>query len=184
MRADAARREAVVIIDRIQRGEDPVPPEPVSEPTVAELAERYMHVHVEVDCRPKTVDTFGRVVRLHIVPELGQPRAREPDGVGALRPGRGAAGLGVRTRSCAPRSLWVCGQLLRSSLLPTGSTTTGEFKIFDPAFRAPKTGNSNCRRRKIQLTLTTRRRTGPATDQGLEFHAGNPLPSLFAHGQE
>ena len=38
--------------------------------------------------------------------------------------------------------------------IPTGSTTTGEFKIFDPAFRAPKTGNSNCRRRKEQLTLT------------------------------
>ena len=30
----------------------------------------------------------------------------------------------------------------------------------------------------------SRRRTGPATDRGLDFHAGNPLSSLFAHGQE
>ena len=72
IRADAARREAVVMIDRIKRGEDPVPPEPVAEPTVADLAERYMRVHVEVNCRPKTVEVFGRIVRLYIVPELGQ----------------------------------------------------------------------------------------------------------------
>ena len=31
IRADAARREAVVMIDRIKRGEDPVPPEPASD---------------------------------------------------------------------------------------------------------------------------------------------------------
>ena len=30
----------------------------------------------------------------------------------------------------------------------------------------------------------SRRRTGPATDRGLDFHAGNPLSSVFAHGQE
>ena len=29
----------------------------------------------------------------------------------------------------------------------------------------------------------SRRRTGPATDRGLDFHAGNPPSSLFAHGQ-
>ena len=71
IRADAARRQAVVMIDRIKRGEDPVPSAPAPEPTVAELAERYMKAHVEVDCRPGTVETFGRVVRLYIVPELG-----------------------------------------------------------------------------------------------------------------
>ena len=30
----------------------------------------------------------------------------------------------------------------------------------------------------------SRRRTGPATDRGLDSHAGNSLSSLFAHGQE
>ena len=71
IRADAARQRAAVMLDRIKRGEDPVPKEPAPEPTVADLAERYMEAHVEVNCRPKTVETFGRIVRLHIVPELG-----------------------------------------------------------------------------------------------------------------
>ena len=61
-----------------------------------------------------------------------------------------------RTRSRAPRSLWICGQLLRSSpTYPQAQQQQENSRIFDPAFRAPKTGNSNCRRRKEQLTLTT-----------------------------
>ena len=71
MEPKAARREAAAMIDRIKRGEDPVPPEPAPEPTVAELAERYMKAHVEVNCRPKSVEALGRVVRLYVVPELG-----------------------------------------------------------------------------------------------------------------
>ena len=71
IRADAARRQAVVMIDRIKRGEDPVPPERLPEPTVADLAARYLSAHVEVNCRAKTVEAFGRIVRLYIVPELG-----------------------------------------------------------------------------------------------------------------
>ena len=67
----AARRQAAAMIDRIRRGEDPVPAEPAPEPTVADLAERFMKAHVEVNCRPKTVDTLGLIVRLHVVPELG-----------------------------------------------------------------------------------------------------------------
>ena len=66
-----ARREAAAMIDRIKRGENPTPQEPTAEPTVAELAERYMKAHVEVNCRPTTVETLGRVVRLYVVPELG-----------------------------------------------------------------------------------------------------------------
>ena len=71
MQPKAARREAAAMIDRIRRGEDPVPAEPEPEPTVADLAERFMKTHVEVNCRPKTVETLGHVVRRHIVPELG-----------------------------------------------------------------------------------------------------------------
>ena len=59
------------MIDRIKRGEDPVPPERLPEPTVADLAARYLSAHVEVNCRAKTVEAFGRIVRLYIVPELG-----------------------------------------------------------------------------------------------------------------
>ena len=66
-----ARRKAAGMIDRIRRGEDPVPPPPVAEPTVADLAERYMRAHVERNCRPNTVKGFGCSVKLYIVPALG-----------------------------------------------------------------------------------------------------------------
>ena len=49
--ADQARKQATVIIDRIKRGEDPAPPPPRRELTVADLAERYLRAHVQVNCR-------------------------------------------------------------------------------------------------------------------------------------
>ena len=67
------------MIDRIKRGLDPDPPQPAPEPTVAELAERYMEAHVRVNCRPGTVEAFGRLVRLHVVPELGNLWLSEMD---------------------------------------------------------------------------------------------------------
>ena len=70
--AEEARKEAAVVIDRIKRGEDPHPPPPAPEPTVADLAERYIESHVEVNCRPNTVEVFRRVVKLYIAPELGE----------------------------------------------------------------------------------------------------------------
>ena len=45
-----ARRKAVAMIDRIKRGLEPLPAAPAPEPTVADLAERYMTAHVEVNC--------------------------------------------------------------------------------------------------------------------------------------
>ena len=71
MTAEAARRTAAEVIDRISSGEDPFPAPPTPEPTVAGLAERYMKAHVEVNCRPGTVGIFRRVVDLYILPELG-----------------------------------------------------------------------------------------------------------------
>ena len=79
MTAEGARRKAALAIDRIKQGLDPDPPEPAPEPTVADLAERYMAAHVNVNCRPKTVETFGRIVRLYIVPELGGLKLSEVD---------------------------------------------------------------------------------------------------------
>ena len=76
---DEARKDAAAVIDRIRRGEEPFPPPKAPEPTVADLAERYMTAHVETNCRPKTVETFGRAVRLYIVPELGDLRLSEVD---------------------------------------------------------------------------------------------------------
>ena len=74
---EEARREAAEIIDRLKRGEEAFPEPPAPEPTVADLAVRYMKAHVEVNCRAGTVETFGRVVRLYILPELGHMRLSE-----------------------------------------------------------------------------------------------------------
>ena len=84
---DEARGRAAAVIDRIRRGEDPFPPEPAPEPTMADLADRYVTAHLEVNCRPGTIATFRRVLDLHILPELGHllggvggalPRVRSP----------------------------------------------------------------------------------------------------------
>ena len=66
-----ARRVAAEVIDRLKKGEEAFPEPPAPEPTVADLAERYVEAHLEVNCRPGTVETFGRILRLHILPELG-----------------------------------------------------------------------------------------------------------------
>ena len=77
--ADEARRLAAVVIDRIKRGEDPVPPPPQPDPTVADLAERYLRAHVAVNCRPSTMGTFRRIVDKYTVPELGNLTVGEVD---------------------------------------------------------------------------------------------------------
>ena len=76
--AEEARLKAAGMIDRIRRGRDPVPP--VSEePTVADLAARFMTAHVEMNCKPGTVEIYEGMLRLHILPELGALRLGEVD---------------------------------------------------------------------------------------------------------
>ncbi len=65
------RRQAVPAIDRIKRGEEPMPAAPAPELTVTGLAERFLRSHVEVNCRANTKDSFGRIVRNHILPAPG-----------------------------------------------------------------------------------------------------------------
>ena len=72
-----ARRKAAETIDRIRRGLDPVPPPAPPEPTVADLAGRYMTAHAEVNCRPGTVRQYRTLLDLHILPELGGLRLSE-----------------------------------------------------------------------------------------------------------
>ena len=69
--ADEARKQAAVTIDRIKCGEDPVASPPAPGWTMADLAERYMRAHVEVNCRPSTIETYRNTVTKYIVPELG-----------------------------------------------------------------------------------------------------------------
>ena len=74
---DQARKRAAVIIDRIKRGEDPVPPPPRPEPTMAELAERFMEAHVTVNCKPSTAENYRQVLHSHILPHVGKMPVRE-----------------------------------------------------------------------------------------------------------
>ena len=69
--ADEARKKAAVVIDRIKRGEDPVPPEPEPPLTVARLAERYLEAHVAVNCNAHTAWIYQGSLRNHILPALG-----------------------------------------------------------------------------------------------------------------
>ena len=68
---DEARKRAGTVIDRIKRGEEPVSAPPEPELTVAGLAHRFMRVHVQVHCKPRTVTTYRSVLDGHILPALG-----------------------------------------------------------------------------------------------------------------
>ena len=68
---DEARKRAAVIIDRIKRGEAPVPALLEPEFTLSELAERFMRVHVRVHCKPKTIATYQFTLDKYILPILG-----------------------------------------------------------------------------------------------------------------
>ena len=46
---DEARKLAAAVIER---GENPMPAPPEPEPTVADLAERFLRVHIQVNCKP------------------------------------------------------------------------------------------------------------------------------------
>ena len=69
--ADEARRRAAEAIDRIKRGEDPIPPPPEPEPTMAVLAERYMRDYVPSHCRASSAEVYRRALDNHILPALG-----------------------------------------------------------------------------------------------------------------
>ena len=79
MTAEEARQQAAEIVDRIRRGEDPVPPPEPAEPTVADLAARFMEAHVRVNCRPATVETYRGLLGRHILPALGGLTLSEVD---------------------------------------------------------------------------------------------------------
>ena len=75
--ADEARKEAARIIARLKTGEPPFPEEPVPDPTVADLADRYRREYVEMHCKPATVSHYGLMLKKHIVPAVGELLVRE-----------------------------------------------------------------------------------------------------------
>ena len=70
---DQARRKAAQMIARIKAGEDPDPEatKKPPAPTVAELAERYLVEHVQVRCKPRTVEACRWLVKKFVLPDLG-----------------------------------------------------------------------------------------------------------------
>lgn len=71
---DRARKEAARLIVRIKEGRPPVDAEPATEPTVADLAGRYLREHVDMHCKPVTAKHYRLMLRKHIVPGLGDLR--------------------------------------------------------------------------------------------------------------
>ena len=69
--AQIARKKAARMIDRIKQGKDPVEKPAEPEPTVAELAERYWEVHVQINCNSKTAELYRGAIDNHILPALG-----------------------------------------------------------------------------------------------------------------
>ena len=71
---DEARKRAAAIIDRIKAGRKPTPEvaEPVAKPTVADLAERYLQIHVAVQCKASSMKVYERLLRNQILPALGE----------------------------------------------------------------------------------------------------------------
>ena len=74
---EQARKNAAAVIARIKKGQPPVPPDPTPDPTVADLAERYLREYVEMHCKPATVSHYRLMLRKHIVPALGERRVVE-----------------------------------------------------------------------------------------------------------
>ena len=67
--AAQARLRAAQVIDRIKRGREPVPAE--AEPTIADLAERYLSAYVAQNCNAHTAGIYKGSLENHILPELG-----------------------------------------------------------------------------------------------------------------
>ena len=83
---DQHRREAAAVIDRIKRGEDPFPPEPAPEPTVADLADRFLDKFVAARCKPSTAKNYRLTIQHQILPALGTKVLKDvgPEDVTAL----------------------------------------------------------------------------------------------------
>ena len=111
---DKHRREAAVVIDRIKRGEDPIPSKPPPEPTVADLAERCLEKYVAVRCKPSTARNYRLAIRHHILPALGEKALKDvaPEDVTALhhelrdRPAAANQAMWVLSRMFALAENW------------------------------------------------------------------------------
>ena len=77
MPTDQETRRPAPIGDDSGRHGEPAPKAPVEGLTVAGLAERYMRLHVDVNCKPRSALTFRGALDNHILPALGHMKIGE-----------------------------------------------------------------------------------------------------------
>ena len=168
--ADEARRRAARLIARIKRWEDPAPPSPAAaraEPTVADLARRYLDERVAPHCKPRTLALYRAVVHRHLLPAFGHlpitGLARDP-----------VSSLHHRLREtphAANRAVEVLGRIVGMAedqgLRPPGANPCRSIDRYRP------------RRRGRFLSGEEYRRLGRALDEA-EAGGGGASPSAVA----
>ncbi len=127
---DKHRREAAAIIDRIKRGEDPRPPKPAPEPTVADLADRFLEKFVAVRCKPRTAKNYRLSIQHQILPALGTKPLKDvgPKDVTALH-------HELRDRpAAANQAVWVLSKMFALAenwgMVPPGRRPTRHVRQF------------------------------------------------------
>ena len=70
--AERARKRAAAVIERIKAGLDPAGGSTPAGTTVADLAERYLRVHVAANCNAHTAGIYRGSLDNHILPALGE----------------------------------------------------------------------------------------------------------------
>lgn len=71
--AEAARDKAIAVLAQINEGADPVEEnvQRAQQPTVRDLAERYIKEHAAVHCKPVTIEGYRFYLKRTILPALG-----------------------------------------------------------------------------------------------------------------
>ena len=77
--ADGARREAMLLLADVERGDDPAKERRATRkaPTLDELAERYIQEHAIPKKKPSSVSNDRLLFRLHVLPVLGRHKVAE-----------------------------------------------------------------------------------------------------------
>lgn len=76
---DEARTEAKRLLGQIADGHDPAAERKTKREAsnLTELSKRFLSEHVEVKCKPRTVEEYRRLIELHVRPKLGNKSVPE-----------------------------------------------------------------------------------------------------------
>ena len=105
------RNRAGALIRSTKEETDPDRPAQSMEPTVAELAQRYMELHATVSCKAQTIESYRMIIDTQIVPALGKLR------IGSVqRADVAALHHALRDRpGMANRAVQILGQMYRKA---------------------------------------------------------------------